>query len=141
MKITPIPLSPTAEPQALPMQTSKLECGFPSPAEDFTEQDLDLNEHLVTSPAATYFARANGDSLIGEGIYDGDLLIINRAAERKNGCVVVVSLDGQLACKILDTHNRCFRSSNPNYPPIPVPEDMDVVIEGVVTHAIHYLEA
>lgn len=121
MNITPIPTSLPAEPLPLPMRVTKLECGFPS-------------------PAATYFARANGDSLTGEGIYDGDLLIINRAAKRRNGCVVVVSLDGQLACKILDTNNRCFRSSNPDYPPIPVPEDMDVVIEGVVTHAVHYLE-
>ncbi len=140
MTITPIPISLPAEPLPLPLRVTKIECGFPSPAEDYSEQDLDLNEHLVTSPAATYFARANGDSLIGEGIYDGDLLIINRAAKRRNGCVVVVSLDGHLACKILDTNNRCFRSSNPDYPPIPVPEDMDVVIEGVVTHAVHYLE-
>ena len=101
---------------------------------------MDLNDHLISSPSATYFAHANGDSLNGTGIYDGDLLIINRAAERKNGSVVVVSLDGQLVCKILDTNNKCFRSSNTNYRPIQIQADMDVVIEGVVTHCIHYLK-
>tara|TARA_R110000868_G_scaffold411494_1_gene704728 strand:+ start:458 stop:841 length:384 start_codon:yes stop_codon:yes gene_type:complete len=123
----------------LPVKATHLECGFPSPADDYTELDLDLNEYLINRPAATYFAWATGDSLIGEGVHDGDLLIVDRAAQRIQGSVVVVSLDGQLACKILDIKNRCFRSSNPAYPPIPVPEDMDVVIEGVVTHVIHRL--
>lgn len=66
--------------------------------------------------------------------------IVDRSLTPKHNSVVVVSLDGQLACKILDKKYNCFRSANPDYPPIPVPDEMDVVIEGVVSHAIHYLE-
>lgn len=139
MKINPFfPILP-GEALAITQMASRIECGFPSPADDHAEADLDLNQHLISHPAATYFAKASGDSLTGHGIYDGDLLIVNRAAPRRNGSVVVVSLDGQLTCKVMDLKNRCFRSSNAEYPPIPIVDEMDVLIEGVVTHAVHYL--
>ena len=124
---------------ALPLHLNRVECGFPSPAEDHLDQALDLNEHLIEHPAATYFARASGESLSGYGILSGDLLIVDRAREPVHQDVVVVSLDGELTCKILDLSKRQLLSANPNYPPVPVPDEMDMIVEGVVTHAVHYL--
>jgi len=129
----------SATPIAVPVASNGVECGFPSPADDHTDLNLDLNAHIVTDPPATFFVRANGDSLNGIGIYHGDLLVVSRSAPRRDGSVVVVALDGQLACKILDVRHRCFRAGSADIAPIPIPEDMDVIIEGVVTHAVHYL--
>lgn len=141
MQIKAIPLQETPSTQHLPLRNTLLACGFPSPADDHMDRTLDLNEHLISSPAATYFARATGDSLSDLGILPGDLLIVNRAVSPISGDVVVVSIDGELACKILDVKNKQFVSANPAYKPIPIIEDMSVCIEGVVTHAIHYLRS
>ena len=71
----------------------------------------------------------------GIGIFDGDLLIVDRAAERRNGAIVVAAVDGELTCKILDIKAQQLRSANPDYPPITI-GDMDLCIEGVVTHSV-----
>jgi len=113
--------------------------GFPSPAEDHIDQALDLNEHLIAKPSATYFARASGDSMEGAKIYDGDLLIVDRSQRPEQGRIVIASVDGELTCKILDINNRCLRAANPNYEPIPLPDETDLVIEGVVMHVIHHM--
>ena len=119
----------------LPLYTDTVAAGFPSPAEDHTDQPLDLNEHLIAKPSATYFARASGDSMEGAKIYDGDLLVVDRSQSP----IVIASVDGQLTCKILDINNRCLRAANPNYDPIPLPDETDLVIEGVVMHVIHHM--
>ena len=139
MQIQPFPASGILSTQAIPLMATRLECGFPSPAEDHMDRTLDLNEHLIASPAATYFARANGDSLSGLGIEAGDLLIVSRAVKPISGSVVVASIDGELVCKILDLKNKRFLSANVAYEPIPITDDLSVCIEGVVTHAVHYL--
>ena len=140
MPITPIKYAPTSN-QAISLMLAHIECGFPSPAEDHVDRTLDLNEHLISSPSATYFARATGDSLSELGISAGDLLIVNRAAKPVSGDVVVAAIDGELVCKILDLKNKQFISANTAYDPIPIIDDMNVCIEGVVTHAIHYLRS
>ena len=119
-----------------PLFSTRVRAGFPSPADDFIDKSLDLNEFLVTKPAATFFAWAEGDSLKDVGIHHGDLLIIDRSAERQQGSIVVAAIDGQLTCKILDLQHRCLRAANKHYPPIYITEDEDLVIEGVVTHSI-----
>jgi DNA polymerase V len=123
----------------LPLYTDSVAAGFPSPAEDHTDQPLDLNEHLIAKPSATYFARANGNSMEGAKIFDGDLLVVDRSQAPMQGRIVIASVDGQLTCKILDINNRCLRAANPDYEPIPLPEETDLVIEGVVMHAIHHM--
>ncbi len=123
----------------LPLYSDSVAAGFPSPAEDHTDQSLDLNEHLIAKPSATYFARASGDSMEGAKIYDGDLLVVDRSQAPEQGRIVIASVDGQLTCKILDINNRCLRAANPNYQPIPLPEETDLVIEGVVMHVIHHM--
>ncbi len=121
---------------ALPLFSSRVRAGFPSPADDFIDRALDLNEFLIRKPSATFFAWAEGDSLRDIGIANGDLLIIDRSAERCNGAVVVAALDGELTCKILDTRRGLLLSANENFPPIPISGREELIIEGVVTHSI-----
>jgi len=139
MIITKIPLDQVQSYLPLPLYSDSVTAGFPSPAEDHIDQALDLNEHLIAKPSATYFARASGDSMEGAKIYDGDLLIVDRSQAPEQGRIVIASVDGQLTCKILDINNRCLRAANPDYDPIPLPDETDLVIEGVVMHVIHHM--
>ncbi|MFS1523027.1 LexA family protein [Microbulbifer sp. 2304DJ12-6] len=90
----------------LSLYSCSIACGFPSPADDHKEASLSLDEHLITKPAATFIARANSDSMQGLGIFDRDLLIVDRSLEPVQGDVVVVALGGHLACKVQDRHHR-----------------------------------
>lgn len=123
----------------LPMQAMRVPCGFPSPADDHLDQALDLNCHLISNPAASYFVRAEGDSLKDMGICSGDLLIVDRTHKAKHGDVVIAAVDGQLLCKVLDLKRNALVAANTHYPPIQITNDMELVIEGVVIHAIHHL--
>ncbi len=139
MKIIPIPKDQIQSYLPLPLYSDSVAAGFPSPAEDHIDQALDLNEHLIAKPSATYFARASGDSMKDLGILDGDLLVIDRSLTPEQGNVVIASVDGQLTCKILDIKSRCLLAANDTFPAIPLPEEADLVIEGVVVHAVHHL--
>lgn len=119
-----------------PLFACRVRAGFPSPADDFIDRPLDLNEFLVKKPAATFFAWAEGDSLQNIGISDGDLLIIDRSAERVHGAVIVAALDGELTCKILDLKRGLLLAANPAYKPIPLAQREELLIEGVVTYSI-----
>jgi DNA polymerase V len=112
--------------------------GFPSPADDYLEAPLDLNQHLIKRPSATFFARAEGDSMRGRGIFSGDLLIVDRSIKPANGQIVIASMHGELTCKILDTQRRCLVAANRNYQPIPITDDCGFYIEGVVTASVRY---
>lgn len=124
----------------LPLFNAAVPAGFPSPADDFLDCELDLNEYLIAHPAATFLARAEGDSLQGIGIFDQDILVVDRSVERRHGAVVIAAIDGELTCKILDTRERLLRPANPDYPPIPIGADEHLLIEGVVMFSIksHY---
>ena len=123
---------------SLPLFSHSVRAGFPSPADDYLELPLDLNEHVIQHPAATYYVRAQGDSMLRLGIHNGDLLVVDRALEAVHGDVVIAALDGELTCKVLDLRLRRLLSGNDLFPPIPVGEDAELVIEGVVTHSIRY---
>ena len=122
----------------LPVFASSVAAGFPSPADDYIEERIDLNNHLVKHPAATFFAKANGDSMVQLGILSGDLLIVDRAVTPQHGSVVIAALNGEMVCKVLDVRQKRLLSANNKYPPIPIPEEMDMVIEGVVIHSVRY---
>lgn len=122
----------------LPLFIHSVPAGFPSPADDYLEASLDLNTYLIKHPAATYLARARGNSMEGCGIYDGDLLIVDRSLEAQHGQIVIAALDGQLTCKILDKKQHCLLSANKQYAPIAVGEFSDLLIEGVVIHSIRH---
>jgi DNA polymerase V len=138
--VTPTVLK-IAKPCHLPLALCHVEAGFPSPADDYMEGALDLNEHVIKHPSATYFVRASGDSMIGAGIFNGDLLIVDRSLEASSGKVVIAEVDGQLTVKRLLKLNDGFslQSENSSYPPIELQEGNEVVVWGVVTHVIHDL--
>ena len=129
------------EPRSLPLALCRVEAGFPSAADDYMEGPLDLNEHVIKHPAATYFVRASGDSMTGAGIFDGDLLIVDRSLEPAHNRVAVVEVDGQLTVKRLFKLKGRFllKSENASYPPIELQEGNEVMIWGVVTHVLHNL--
>jgi DNA polymerase V len=125
----------------LPLFGTAVRAGFPSPADDHLERSLDLNEYLIQRPSATFLARAAGMSMINEGIGDGDILIVDRSVEARQGSIVIAAINGELTCKILDIRRRLLLSAHPDFPPIHITDELDTVIEGVVTWSIrkHYI--
>lgn len=122
-----------------PFYSSKVRAGFPSPADDYIERHLDLNEHLIQHPAGTFFVRASGDSMTGAGINNGDLLIVDRNLEATNGKIVIAALNGELTVKRLSKSPDRLEllPENDNYPAIKVNDEENLVIWGVVTYVIH----
>ena len=119
-----------------PLYLSTVQAGFPSPADDYMDKRLDLTEKLIKHPAATFYCRVSGSSMEGVGIFDGDLLIVDRAVTPQNGSVVVAVVDGDMTCKLLDTTNKKLLSANEKFPPIKIGDDVECLIEGVVIHSI-----
>ena len=126
---------------ALPIFLGRLPAGFTSPADDYLEGKLDLNRHLIKHPAATFFVRVTGDSMIGAGIHSGDLLVVDRSLEPADKHVVVAVLDGELTVKRLFKQNGVLRllPENLNYQPIEITPQQAIEIWGVVTSVIHSL--
>lgn len=122
----------------LPLVMCRVSAGFPSPADDFLEGSLDLNDY-IEHPAATYFVRAEGDSMTGAGIYNGDLLIVDRSIEARQGHIVIAVIQGELTVKRLkkDRGGWILMPENPDYPAIPMAEETQ--IWGVVRNAIRHL--
>ncbi len=115
--------------------------GFPSPADDYLERKLDLNEHLVQHPAATFFVRVSGDSMIGAGIHSGDLLVVDRALEPRDGSVVIAGIGGELTVKRLKKRGAALLlvPENADFSAIEVDSEEGVEIWGVATAVIHEL--
>ena len=115
--------------------------GFPSPADDFIENRLDINAHLVKRPAATFFVRVQGNSMQDAGIHDGDILVVDRSLEPASGKVVVAAVDGELTVKRLEIRGGVMRllPENAAYRPIEITDGMELTIWGVVSNAIHAL--
>lgn len=123
----------------LPLFASRVPAGFPSPADDYVDQRLDLNAHLVEHPAATFFTRVSGHSMRGAGIHDGDLLIVDRALEPQDGRIVIAAVNGELTVKRLRLRKNgaWLVPEHPDYKPLKITEGLDCVIWGVVTRVIH----
>lgn len=123
----------------IPLFLPTVSAGFPSPAEDYLDKPLDLNEYLIKHPAATFFVRVEGDSMINAGIHHGDILIVDRALEPAHKKIIVAVINGELTVKRLlkvkDTLH--LIPENDNFEAITVSAEMDFQIWGVVTHVIH----
>jgi DNA polymerase V len=126
---------------SVPLYDSGVSAGFPSPADDYKERKLDLNDLLIDQPEATFFVRASGDSMLGAGIHDGDLLVVDRSVSDYDGRVVIVAINGELAVKRFERSGRLgkLHSENRNYSPIAIRDGDSVKVWGVVTSVIHRL--
>jgi len=124
---------------AIPLFSGKVAAGFPSPADDYIEKTLDLNDLLVQKPAATFFVRAEGESMLGAGIHPNDILVVDRSIDPVVGKIVICALNGELTVKRLNSigDEVILGAENPAYADIIVAKDIDLVIWGVVTNVIH----
>ena len=122
------------------LYTTSISAGFPSPAEDHMDISLDINEYLVKHPSSTFYIYVKGDSMIDSGIFDGDLLIVDRSLEVKSNSVVVAVIDGDFTVKKIkkDSGNLYLIPQNKKYKPILLENNMDFQIWGIVTHTIHH---
>jgi len=113
--------------------------GFPSPADDYVENRLSLDEHLIQHKESTFFMRVAGDSMRGLGIFDGDLLVVDRSVPASSGCVVIAVLDGEFTVKqLLHTpEGQILRAAHPSYPDMHIKPEQDFSIWGVVQWNVH----
>ena len=118
-----------------------IQCGFPSPAADYLEDQLNLHDYLIKKPASTFLMRAKGDSMVGAGIYPDDILIVDRSIKARSGQVVVASLNGDFTLKRMVQINGSvvLCSENPIYKPMTITPEMDFQVFGVVTFNVHRL--
>ena len=137
----PLPLQHRRSRLALPLAGERVAAGFPSPADDYVEVGIDLNEQLIRHPTSTFFLRVSGESMLGAGIHHGDLLVVDRSLDPRPGRVVVAVLDGEFTLKRLVQHQGRLRleAANPAYPPLELHHCGDVQIWGVAIHVIHPL--
>ena len=124
---------------ALPLYGCKVSAGFPSPADDYLEGTLDLNEHLIRHPSSTFFVKVSGESMINAGIHPGDILVVDRSIEANSGRIVIAALDGELTVKRFDRRDDStyLLPENPDFSPIEIKDGNELHIWGVVTNVIH----
>ncbi|MEI8341654.1 MAG: translesion error-prone DNA polymerase V autoproteolytic subunit [Verrucomicrobiota bacterium] len=123
----------------IPLFSTPVQAGFPSPADDHMDKALDLNEHLVSNPASTFFVKAKGDSMKDAGIMSGDIMIVDKSVSPKDKQIVVAMLDGEFTVKRLRRKSgQVFLVAENNaFPPIEITSEQELVIWGVVTFVIH----
>ena len=126
----------------IPLVTETISAGFPSPAEDYIELGIDLNKYLIKNPISTFFLRVSGNSMNNAGIYNNDLLIIDRSINPNPGHIVVALLDGEFTLKrlIKEEDNYYLKADKENYPAINLFEYIDIQIWGVAIYSIHELK-
>ena len=125
--------------QQLPLYLAKISAGFPSPGEDYIDKKLDLNEYIVKHPAATFFVRVEGDSMVNAGIHDGDLLIVDRSLEPAHGKIVIAAINGEMTVKRIQKQKEKLYliPENDDFKPLEITEDSGFQVWGVVTYVIH----
>ncbi|EAT59380.1 LexA family protein [Chlorobium ferrooxidans] len=123
----------------LPFAETGVSAGFPSPADDYMELSLDLNKALVRHPAATFYARVKGSSMIDAGILEGDILVIDKSLDPKDGDIAICFLDGEFTVKRIMQHadGLLLMPANEEFTPIRITEENDFLVWGVVTYIIH----
>jgi DNA polymerase V len=126
---------------AIPLIQHGISAGFPSPAQDFIDLSIDLNKEFIKHPSSTFFGRVKGDSMIGAGLSNGDLLIVDKSLNPSDGRIAVCFLDGEFTVKHIRIDKDCcwLMAANDLYPPIRVTADNDFVVWGIVTHVIKTL--
>ena len=125
----------------LPLFSDSVSAGFPSPADDYSEESIDLNDHLIRNPFSTFFLRIKGESMINSGIHDKDLVIVDKSLIPRPGNVVIAMIDGEFTVKRFSIKDNkfCLKAENINYPDFNFEDHNDIQIWGVVTYSIHAL--
>ena|SRR5690554_3731370 len=142
MTVTPIMPSTSHQQLRIPLFAESVSAGFPSPAQDYVEQELDLNQLCIRHPCVTYFVRVQGDSMLEAGIHPGDILVVDRSLQPVHGQIVIAAFHGELTVKRLELVPRVrLVPCNRNYPPLEIPADSELEVMGVVTHAIRNILA
>jgi len=141
MRVTEIYGFENRKRQELPLFLANVPAGFPSPADDYIDRKLDLNEYLVKHPTATFFVRVEGESMINAGIHCGDVLIVDRALQATDKKIVIANVNGELTVKrIRKIKNKLFLAAeNPDFEPIEVKGGEQFEVWGVVTYVLHQL--
>ena len=123
----------------IPFYQSNVPAGFPSPAENFMDLDLNLQDYLVQHPSATFCVRVTGDSMQNAGIFSGDVMVVDRALEPKNNTIVLAVLDGEFTVKRIQKKGKelFLKPENKAFKAIKITEEMNFQVWGVVTHIIH----
>lgn len=140
MTLTVLPLK-ARTPLQLVFPVEAIRAGFPSPAQDYADSSIDLNEELIRDKTSTFIVRVAGDSMEGAGIFDGDEILVDRSLNPRSGDVVVAVIDGELTLKrlILDGTGAHLEAENAAYPPIRIDELSELTIWGVVTFGIRHV--
>ncbi|MGL2992708.1 LexA family protein [Flavobacterium sp. TSSA_36] len=122
----------------IPYINEGVSAGFPSPAADFMETNIDLNKELSENPLATFYIKVKGNSMIDAGINDKDVLVVDRSLEPKNNKIAICCIDGEFTVKRIQVEKDCMYllPENPNYKPILVTEENQLIIWGMVTYVI-----
>lgn len=133
-----LPLTEQTLPQTIPLMSHSVRAGFPSPADDYVEKRIDLNDELIQHREATFFLRVRGHSMVGAGIDDGDELIVDRAIKPEHGRIVVAAVDGELTVKRFYQRGGVVKlvAESPEFPDIELKDGQEMVIWGVVTKII-----
>lgn len=138
--LQPVVLTPQIglQPIRLPLFSHKVAAGFPSPADDYIEGRLSLDEHLVHHKEATFFVRAKGNSMVGAGIFDGNLLVVDKSLAPSSGDIVIAVIDGELTVKRLIQLNgkTVLKPENPRFKEIELKEGQELEVWGVVTSTV-----
>lgn len=132
---------PDAPKSALPLFLSKVAAGRPTQTDDAVDDYVDLNDYCISHPESSFLLRVSGQSMLGAGIHDGDLLVVDRSSKPKSGQVVIAALDGELTVKRLARQGQAVQlvAENPEYPGIMVRPDQTFTVWGVVTFVVHRL--
>lgn len=119
-----------------------IRAGFPSPAEDYVEPTLDLNRYVIKNPASTFYARITGDSMVGDDIHDGDIVVIDKSLEPGDGNIAVCFIDGEFTLKRIKVEKErlLLMPANPKFKPIEITEENHFVVWGIVTYIIKELK-
>ena len=129
----------TSKKLKIPLLSDAISAGFPSPADDYTEENIDLNDHLISNPFSTFFLRVKGDSMINAGIQDKDLIIVDKSLTAKPGDIIIAMIDGEFTIKRLSIRNNelYLKAENHTYPDFKFKNHIDIQIWGVVVYSIH----
>src|SRR5574343_1373287 len=140
--LKPVKLAENPTTFKVPLFGHTIRAGFPSPADDYVADTLDLKDHLMPRKEASFLLKAKGDSMMGVGIHDGDILVVDRSISASDGCVVIATVDGQFTVKTLEKKRSKIRllPANPDFQPIEFKDEQELQIWGVVTNVVHSLK-